>query len=95
MINLAYIIMGYILAFEVVFFLLLALPTPQWLKGRIVNAILNSRFIRVATWGYIALIIIAGMFFAELYQTEKLYNQEKEAIRVKSVGNVGTGNTYL
>lgn len=77
MIHLAYIVMGYILLGEVVLFLFLALPTPHGVKGRIIKVILNSKVIRIGKWIFLALCIISGIFYAELHQTENLYNTEK------------------
>lgn len=91
MIHLAYIILGYILLFESVLFLLLALPTPQGFKGRVVRAVLGSKLMSSLMWVHLALCIIAGMFYAELQQTENLYNAEKETLRIKGTGHVGTG----
>ena len=69
MIHLAYIILGYILLFEVVVFLLLTLPTPQGFKGRVVRALLGSKLMSILMWVHLGLCIIAAMFYAELMQT--------------------------
>ena len=64
MINFAYIILGYILIFEVVLFLLLTLPLPQGIKGRFVRALLGSKIMSMLLWLHLGLCIIAAMFFA-------------------------------
>lgn len=75
MIHLAYIVMSYILLAEVILFLLLALPTPHGVKGRIVKFILNSKVISIGKWGFLALCLVSTVFFAELHQTESIYDQ--------------------
>ena len=69
MINLIYIVFGYILLFEVVLFLLLALPTPHGFKGKIVRAVLGSKIMSKLMWVHLALCIIAGVFYADLQQS--------------------------
>ena len=69
MINFAYIILSYILIVEVVLFLLLALPTPKKVKGKIVRGIFGSKFMSKLLWVHLGLCIIAAMFYAELQQT--------------------------
>lgn len=69
MINLAYIILGYILLFEVALFLLFSLPTPFKFKGKVVKALLGSRIMSTLMWVHLGLCIIAVMFYADLQQS--------------------------
>ena len=92
MIHLAYIVMGYILLAEVIIFLILTLPTPHGVKAKIVKVILNSKVIKIGQWIFLGLCIVSGVFYAELHQTENLYNTEKESLRLKGSGHIGTCN---
>lgn len=86
----AYTIMMYILIVEVVAFLLLALPTPPKIKGKLVRAIINSKIMSKLLWVHLGLCIIAGIFFADLNTTENKYVIEKSRFK-ETAGITGSG----
>lgn len=46
-------------------------------------------------WIDIGLCIIAGIFYGDLMSTETLYTAEKEQLRLKGNGHVGSGNCMI
>lgn len=69
MINLAYIVFVWILAAEVILFLLLTLPTPVAFKARLIRAFMWSQVRNTLKWVHLAMCVLAGIFFFELVQT--------------------------
>lgn len=78
MIDLTYTILAFILLIKVVIFLLLSLPLPQKFKGKLVNLLIGSKFMKTLTWINIGLCILCVVFYFDLISSEIVYNKEKE-----------------
>lgn len=84
MINLAYVAIAYLMASEVLVFCILALPFPTRIKGRLANVVLHSKFIKVGKWVFLAMCVISGVFYAELVQTQSVFEKERRELEIKT-----------
>jgi hypothetical protein len=93
MLDIIFPIFAYILAIEVILFLFLTLPFPKRFKAKIVKTVLGSSVMRKVMWLHLAICIVAGLFYADLQQSEKLFLTEKDLLRRKGDGHIGTGKS--
>lgn len=77
MLDIIFPILAYILFFEIIVFLLLTLPLPHRFKAKIIKVVIGSKAMKKVLWVHLGICIIAGMFYADLQQSETLYGKEK------------------
>ena len=82
MIDAIYILFFWLLIFEVLVFLLLALPFPDSLRKIIVNLFTKTNVMTLLLRLHLGACILAALFFVDLYQTENVYTEEKERLKL-------------
>ena len=95
MINAAYIAFFWLLIFEVVLFLILSLPFPDTLRRKIVNTFTHTQMITFILRLHLGACILAAVFFVDLHQTENLFTEEKNRLKLEGQGHVGSGNASI
>ena len=95
MIDAIYILFFWLLIFEVILFLILALPFPDTLRRKIVNTFTKTSVMTFILRLHLGACILAALFFVDLYQTENMYTEEKNRLKLEGHGHTGSGNAAI
>ena len=95
MIDAVYILFFWLLILEVLLFLLLALPLPDVIRRNIVAAFTSTKFMAAVMKLHLATCFLAALFYVDLYQTENVYSEEKNRLKMDTHGHTGSGNTTI
>ena len=89
MIDAIYFVFFWLLVIEVILFVFISLPLPDRFKRKVVNTLTQSKFMNLLLKIHLGSCVLAGLFFLDLYQTEKVYTDEKERLKQEGHGHTG------
>lgn len=77
MIDAVYLIFFWLLVLEVIIFFIISMPLPDRFKRKVVNTVTQSQLMNLILKIHLGSCVLAGLFFLDLYQTERKYTDEK------------------
>ena len=77
MIDAVYLIFFWLLVLEVIIFFIISMPLPDRFKRKVVNTVTQSQLMNIILKIHLGSCVLAGLFFLDLYQTERKYTDEK------------------
>jgi len=87
--ELLYLILVAAVLFEIVVFLLLNLPTPTGVKGKVAKFLENNRRSQIFVLVFFVILLIAGVLWFDCNRMEGKYRAERQLLQEQT--NPGTG----